>query len=73
MFFKMMFLKISQVSQENTCVGVSSPGVFLWNWNSSDVFKDTFFYRTTPVAASTVFAAKQLNIQLFSVTMITLG
>ena len=23
MFFKMMFLKISQISQENTCVGVS--------------------------------------------------
>ena len=68
-----MFLKISQVSQETTCVGVSNTGVFLWNWNSCEVFKNTFFYRTPPVAASELFGAKQLNIQLFSVIMITLG
>ena len=73
MFTKMMFLKISQVSQENTCVGVSNTGVFLWNWNSCEVFKNTFFYRTPLVAASELFVAKQLNIQLFSVIMITLG
>ena len=30
------------------------------------VFKNTFFYRTSPVAASVVFAAKQLNIQCYS-------
>ena len=29
------------------------------------VFKITLFYRTPPVAASVVFAAKQLNIQCY--------
>ena len=41
---------MSQISQENICVGVSfliklhawgsNTGVFLWNW---DIFKNTFF------------------------------
>ena len=32
-----------------------------------------FFYRTSPVAASVIFATKQLNIQCYSAITITLG
>ena len=31
-----------------------------------EVFESIFFYRTHPVAASVVFAAKQLNIQCYN-------
>ena len=33
---------------------------------AGEVFKNSFFYRTPPVAVSVVFAAKQLNIQCYS-------
>ena len=44
-----MFLEISQNSQENTCARVS----FLIKLQTfCEIFKNTFFYRTPPVAAS---------------------
>ena len=55
-----MFLKISQISQENNCVDSlfnkvadlqTYTGSFLWN---SQSFKNNFFYRTPPVAASDI-------------------
>ena len=55
-----MFLQISQVSQEST---VLEP---LFNEVAGEVFKNTFFYRTPPVAGSVVFAAKPLNIQCYN-------
>ena len=55
-----MFLQISQVSQEST---VLEP---LFNEVAGEVFKNTFFYRTLPVAGSVVFAAKPLNIQCYN-------
>ena len=44
-----MFLEISQNSQENTCVGVSGTGVFLW------------ILQTPMVAASKVCHSRQLQ------------
>ena len=38
----------------------------LFNKIAGGVFKNTFFYRILPVAASVVFAAKQLNIQCYN-------
>ena len=45
----------------------------LWKQSFTDVleitgkvFKGTFSYRTSPVDASVVFAAKQLNIQCYN-------
>ena len=59
-FIKKVFLKISQNSQENTCVRVSflikasadsGADVFLWIlW----ILKNTYFYRTPLVAASVI-------------------
>ena len=66
MFWKNVLLEISWNSQENTCVRVSfliklqpslqlylkkdaSMGAFLWIY---EISKNTFSYRTTPVAAS---------------------
>ena len=34
--------------------------------NAGEVIKNTFFYRTPPVAAFVVFATKQLNIQCYN-------
>ena len=55
---KKVFLKILQNSQENTCLRSSleilsrdfSTDVFLW---INEIFKNNFFYRKPPVAAST--------------------
>ena len=62
-----MYLKITQVSQENTCVGVfinKVAGQKDRNFNKKDtptqvfsfeiceIFNNTFFYRTAPMAAS---------------------
>ena len=44
MFFKIGVLKISQVSQENTCAGVSFYSVFLGNLK---IVKSTFFLENT--------------------------
>ena len=38
----------------------------LFNKVASEVFKNTFFYRTPPVAAPVVFATKQLSIQSYN-------
>ena len=38
----------------------------LFDEAAGKVFKNSFFYRTLPVAVSVVFAAKQLNIQCYS-------
>ena len=56
-----MFLKILQYSRENTYVGVSFLVGGLQNWNFikkrfqhrcfREIFKNTFFNRTPPVAA----------------------
>ena len=43
-----MLLEISQNSQETTCVRVS----FLTKKELCEIFKNTFSYRTPPVAAS---------------------
>ena len=62
----MVFLKISQNSQENTCAGVSfliklqKSGLqhYLKRDSSTGefckIFNNTFFYRTPPVAASVI-------------------
>ena len=49
-FCKMVFFKISQNSQENTCARVS----FLIKLQAK-IFKNTYFYRTTLVASSENF------------------
>ena len=60
-----MFLKISQVSQENICGGDSFNKVAglremkMFPFQIGEVFKNTFFYRTPPVAASVVFGGIQ--------------
>ena len=67
MFFKIDFLTISQISQENACVGVllmklqalgpanllkkETPAQMFFCYISKS-FKNIFFYKTTPVAAS---------------------
>ena len=64
---KKVFLKISQYLQENTCVRASfliklqasGTGVFLW---ILEIFQNTFFYRTPPVAASADFYKEIANI-----------
>ena len=98
MFFKILFLKSLQTSQESTCVGVFLNNVagpqnctfikkrlrhrfFLvnfvnysktsilcrgsmngWFWNTSvPLFKNIFFYRTSPVAASVSFRLPASN------------
>ena len=59
---KKMFLKISQNSQESTCVGVAwacnfikkeTPTLVL-SFEFCEIFKNTFFYRAHPVAASVI-------------------
>ena len=46
MFPKKHFLKISPISQKCTCAGVS------FHCEIGEIFKNTLFYRTPPVAAS---------------------
>ena len=63
-----VFLKISQYSQENTCVGVSflikllkrdsNTGVFL---RILRTFKEQLFYRTLPLAASGLRDSKYIQ------------
>ena len=59
-FLKQVFLKISQISQKNTCVRVSfqqqlyqkqTPTQVFFS-EICEIFKNTFFNRTPPVAAS---------------------
>ena len=45
---KKLFIKISQNSQENTCTRV----FFFFKGEFCEVFKNTYFYRTSLVAAS---------------------
>ena len=61
-----VFLKISQYSQENTCVGVCLNKVGdlkarnsikkrptqVFSWNIANIFKNIIFYRTPPMTAS---------------------
>ena len=58
---KNVFLKILQNSWENTCVGVSfklknfvikENSTQVFSWEFSEIFKNSFFYGTPPVAAS---------------------
>ena len=59
-----MFLKVSRNSQENTCARVS----FLIKLQAEafcEIFKNSFFYRTPPVAASEKKAI-QANLGTFS-------
>ena len=56
---KNVFWKISQNSQENTCVGVSFVIKLLvaiptqvFSCEFSEIFKKTLYYRTPPVVAS---------------------
>ena len=44
-----MFLKVSQISQENTCARDSGTGV---SWEFCEISKYTFSYRKPPVATS---------------------
>ena len=43
---------ISQNSQENTCVGVAETPTKAFSCEFYEIFKNTFFYRTPPMAAS---------------------
>ena len=49
---KKVFLKISQNSQENTCASVSQ--VHAFSCEFCEIFKNTYFNRTPPVAAADV-------------------
>ena len=52
---KKVFLKISQYSQENTCVGVNfikKTPTQVFSYEYCKIFKNSFFYRTSAVAAS---------------------
>ena len=50
---KTVILKILQNSQENTCVRVSLLiKLHVFSYEFCEIFKNTFFYRTPPVAAS---------------------
>ena len=58
-FSEKVFLKISQDSQENTCVGVSfitklqaSGSTQVFSREICEIFKNTFFNRITPMVAS---------------------
>ena len=55
-----MFLENSQISQERPVLAS------LFNKVAGQVFKNTHFYRTPPVAAFVVLALKQLNIHCYS-------
>ena len=37
-----------------------------FSYEIREVFKNTFFYRTSPVAAYLIFSAKQFNIQCYN-------
>ena len=57
MYFKMGALKISQYSQENTCVGVCNfikkeTLAQLFFCEYCEIFKNCFFYKTPPVTNS---------------------
>ena len=67
MFFKIGVIKISQTSQENTCVGIffkkgrriealqhyqKETPTQVFSCEIFEIFKDTFFYRTPPMTAS---------------------
>ena len=56
---KKVFLEISQNSQENNCVGVSffnketqRDSTKVFSCEFCEIFKNTFFYKTPPVAVS---------------------
>ena len=62
---KKVFLKILPISQENTCVGISSDcntGVFLWNLRS---FSKPLFWRTFWLLSDSS-CNKQLKAQFFN-------
>ena len=71
---KKVFLKISQNSQENTCVRVSfliKVQAEAWNFIktntlaqvfSCEILKNTFFHRTPPVAASGPLSSSNLKL-----------
>ena len=61
---KVVDLKVCSFIKKETPMQVFSSEI-------GEVFKSIFFYRTPPVAASVVFAAKQLII--FSVITINVG
>ena len=53
-FSKKVFLNVLQYSQENTCVGVSFQKQIptqVLSCEYCEIFKNTLFYRTPPVAA----------------------
>ena len=61
---KYVFIKISQISQESTCVGVS----FLIELQACEIFKtfkQTFFYRTPLVATSVYIEIVIIEIEIF--------
>ena len=63
-----MFLKIDVLKNFASFTSFASLPVLesLFNKVAGEVFKNTFFYRTPPVTASVVFAAKQLNILCYN-------
>ena len=81
-----MFLKISQYSQENTCLGAASvdsrAAIFQeslaltlkWNALTSEIFKNSSFYRTPLMAGSGFFikpaennyAENHFSVEVFS-------
>ena len=69
---KKVFLKISQNSQEITCARVATllkkTLVQLFPSKFFEIFKNTFFHRTPPVAASVVLVSTLNMIQLNLIT-----
>ena len=68
---KKVFLKISQNSQENTCARVSflRPATLLtqvFSCEFCEISKNTFSYRTSPVAASVSCSEKYSRHNFFS-------
>ena len=57
-----MFLKIYQISQENTGVGDSNTHVFLWNYEN---FKNTYFEEDLWTTVSVEIVCRNLRTNKF--------
>ena len=60
-----MFLKIDVLRNFASFTRKHLCWSLFFNKVAGEVFKNTFFYRTPPVAAFVVFGTKQLNIQCY--------
>ena len=66
----MMFLNILQNSQENTCARISFLiKLQVFSCEFCEIFKNTFFYRTPPVAASVIWFCSTVILNYFNPLM----